>query len=560
VSQTHGKVERYGETWWVYTEPHLMIKLKRWFPRVEANRQGALIIRATAEVSRDLEWFMTRYPMEMKEKARAALGRESKEHKGLEHDAQEILAGKALKRELKWEVKEARDYQLVAADLALRTGHLLIADDIGLGKTLEALLILRDAGLLPCLIICQTHLPQQWKEEIEDFCPWLKPHIARKGSPYKLAQFEKDGLTPNVLIMGYSKVAGWAPVLKGKIKSVIIDECQEVRIEGSQKYVGVAMVADKADCVVGTTATPVYNYGDEIFNIMDVIAPGCLGERDEFVREWGKRIGSHIGVQDPEALRHYLIGQNLMIQRTREDVGRELPETIRVTQSIEADEIVFNELMADHIETAKILASREASREELFRLSGEFEWQLRRATGVAKAPFVAESVKGLLESGEKVVMFGWHHSVYDIWEESLADYHPVFYGGKQSPTQKLQAKGKFMDPEGDCKVMVISLRSGAGLDGLQQVSRIAVFGELDWSPTMHDQCIGRLRRDGMTDPVVAYFMVSEYGSDPFIAEKLQLKRGQSEPFMHPGSKLLKVDEEAMAGRSFRMATEFLSRD
>lgn len=562
--KTHGNVKRYGEAWWIETEPHLMIKLKRWFPRVEANRQGALVIKATAEVSRDIQWFMSRYPMKLTKKDQELLDGESADHKSLEVEAQEILAGGALKRKLKWEVESPpapglpRDYQLVAADLALRTGALLVADDIGLGKTLEALLVLRDAGLLPCLIVCQTHLPIQWKEEIEDFCPWLLPHIARKGTPYKLANFHK-GQTPNVLIMGYSKVAGWAPALKGKIKSVILDECQEVRIAKSQKYIGVATVCDAAECVVGATATPIYNYGDEVFNIMDCIKKGCLGERDEFIREWGRRIGTHMGVKDPAALRAYLIGQNLMIQRTRKEVGRELPDAIKTTISIESDEAMFHHLMEEHTETAEILASREASREDLFQLSGQFEWQLRRATGIAKAGFVAEATKTMLESGEKVVMFGWHHTVYDVWAHELEEYHPEFYGGKQSPTQKLQAKGRFMDPEGDCKVLVISLRSGAGLDGLQQVSRIAVFGELDWSPTMHEQCIGRLRRDGMSDPVLAYFMVSEHGSDPFVAEKLALKRGQSEPFIDPDAKLLKTDDEAVASRSFRMAEAFLKR-
>src|SRR5579884_3848269 len=44
----------------------------------------------------------------------------------------------------------------------------------------------------------------------------------------------------------------------------------------------------------------------------------------------------------------------------------------------------------------------------------------------------------------------------------------------------------------------MSLRSGAGLDGLQEDCTVGVFGELDWSPEQHRQCIGRLDRDGQT--------------------------------------------------------------
>lgn len=557
-SKNFGTVERFGPDWWVKTTPSVMMKFKRWFPRVNADRSGALVIRATEEVSRDIEFLLTRYPMLMKPEHRKLLAKEAKQDKRLEKDAFEILEGKAIERELKWTVSRARDYQLVGSDLALRTGKLLIVDDVGLGKTLTGLLATRDAGLLPMLVVCQTHLCEQFKEEIEDFFPWLIPHIGKKGTPYKLSKYH-DGKSPDILILNYSKLAGWAPALRGKIKSVLFDEGQELRREGSQKYEAAGMVADAAANVQITTATPVYNYGDEIFNIVEIYAPGTLGTREEFTREWGKWIGNHLGVTDPAGLAQYLKDQNLMIQRTRKDVGRELPPVIKVPHTIEADQQEFERLMEGMGDSADLLISREASQEELFTLSGQFEWQMRRATGVAKAPFVAEFTKTLLESGEQVVLFGWHHDVYDIWKEALKDFNPALYEGKATPAKKLKAKGDFVS--GESRVMIMSLRAGAGLNGLQEVSHLAVFGELDWSPTMHDQCWGRLRRDGMKEdePVVAYYLVSENGSDPMVADTLNVKRGQSEPFIDPKSKLLHVADEEAVGRAQRMAEAFLQR-
>lgn len=555
--KTYGTVRRAGDSWFIDTDPNLMIKLKRWFPRVQAKRSGALVVRATAEVSRDLEWFMQRYPMMMKPAHAKVLREESDQDKSLEQDAFDILAGRGLKQDLTWRVPEAYDYQLVGSDLALRTGRLLIADDIGLGKTLTGMLALRDSSKLPMLIVCQTHLPEQFKDEIHKFMPWLTVHIAKKAQPYVLSDYH-DGKSPDVLIMGYSKLSGWAPALRGKIKSVLFDEGQELRRSGTQKYEAAGMVADLADLVEVTTATPVYNYGEEIWNIVEIYAPGALGTKEEFIREWGKYIGNHLGVKDPKALAAYLKSQNLMIQRTRAEVGKELPETIKVPHAVESDDVEFERLMEGAEHSAELLASRKGSREELFQLSGQFEWQMRRATGLAKAPFVAEFTKALLESGEQVVLFGWHHDVYDMWREKLAAFNPAFYEGKASPTQKLKAKESFL--KGDSRVFIMSLRSGAGLNGLQEVSKIAVFGELDWSPTMHEQCIGRLRRDGMDEAsqVVAYFLISQNGSDPMIADTLNVKRGQSEPFMDPNAKLVEgVNHEA--GKSQRMAEAFLQR-
>jgi hypothetical protein len=54
---------------------------------------------------------------------------------------------------------------------------------------------------------------------------------------------------------------------------------------------------------------------------------------------------------------------------------------------------------------------------------------------------------------------------------------------------------------------------------------------------MHDQCIGRLHRDGQDDSVVAYFLVSETGADPPMVEVLNLKRMQSEPLRDPDGEL-----------------------
>lgn len=557
-TKLYGKVERNGPEWWVYTEPDLMIKLKRWFARVNMNRKGALIVRATEEVSRDLEWFLLRYPMEMKPEAREILDAEANAHRGLEQDAYDILEGRGIKRDLKWEVPEARDYQLVGSDLALRTGRLLIADDVGLGKTLTGMLAARDENLLPMLIVCQTHLPEQFRDEIHKFMPWLSVHIAKKATPYKISDHTEDGRAPDILILGYSKLSGWAPALRGKVKSVLFDEGQELRRSGSQKYEAAGMVADAADNVQVTTATPVYNYGDEIFNIVEIYAPGALGTKEEFIREWGKYIGNHLGVKDPKALRSYLLAQNLMIQRTRVEVGRELPDTIKVPHAVESDDAVFEKLMEGADEKAQLLASRQASREELFQLSGEFEWQMRRATGVAKAPYVGEFAKAMLETGEQVVLFGWHHDVYDIWREQLKEFNPAFFEGKASAVQKLKAKEAFL--KGESRVFIMSLRAGAGLNGLQEASHIAVFGELDWSPTMHEQCIGRLRRDGMDESknVVAYFLISENGSDPMVSDTLNIKRGQSEPFIDPNAKLVEaVNYEA--SKSQRLAEAFLAR-
>ena len=246
-----------------------------------------------------------------------------------------------------------------------------------------------------------------------------------------------------------------------------------------------------------------------------------------------------------------------MLRRTRADVGRELPPVTKIPQYVECDQAALDKIKGSAVELAKtILASQQNYRGEKFRASEEFNVLMRQATGISKAPYVAEFVRLLLESGEKVVLYGWHREVYGIWLEQLAAFKPRLYTGTESPKEKEAAKLAFT--EGDCRLLIISLRSGAGLDGLQHHCRTVVFGELDWSPGVHEQCIGRVDRDEQTEAVMAYFLIAEEGSDPIMADVLGLKRNQIEAVRDPNAELIEK-LEVETGNVKRLAESYLNK-
>src|SRR5690606_13966814 len=154
----------------------------------------------------------------------------------------------------------------------------------------------------------------------------------------------------------------------------------------------------------------------------------------------------------------------------------------------------------------------------------------RMITGVAKAHGVADYVKLLLENGEKVLLAGWHRSVYDIWLKELKEYNPVMYTGSETPIQKNKSKEAFVN--GESQLMIISLRSGVGLDGLQSVCNTVIIGELDWSPAVIEQLIGRVRRDGQESQVTAIYLMSNNGTDPLMVDLLGLKASQADGIMN----------------------------
>jgi hypothetical protein len=144
------------------------------------------------------------------------------------------------------------------------------------------------------------------------------------------------------------------------------------------------------------------------------------------------------------------------------------------------------------------------ARRQAFTAGGLLDALVRQASGLAKAPHVAAFVALVLQSQQRVVLFGWHRAVYDVWMEALKDYQPRLFTGTESTKQKDEAIKEFR--EGSCRVLIMSLRAGAGLDGLQSCCSTLVFGELDWSPGVHGQCEGRMDRDGQKESVTAYYL------------------------------------------------------
>jgi SNF2 family DNA or RNA helicase len=545
--KTYGTIEtdKKGRKFILKVDPHVAIRLKRVFPRIEKSTIGEIRISITDDTARDLEWFMTRYPLEAVNGAREAILGGADRHRERQANVENLLEGRGTPLPFGLALP-LREYQEVGARMALETRGLLIADDLGLGKTAEAIAMFANPDTLPALFVTLTHLPRQMQEQIFKFAPHLYTHILTKGTPYPLGS-RLFGRYPDVIISNYHKLDGWAESLAGKVSTVIFDEVQELRHSGTLRYDAAALIRSKAKYCCALSATPLHNYGGEMHHVLDVVSPGSLGSWEEFKTEWCQTDASggreKVLIKDPKAFGYYLRESGLMLRRTRKDVGREIKEPIIIPHTVDMDKETFQRMSKGCEELARIILERsEEYRGQKMRVSQEFDMRMRQATGISKAAYVAEFVKLLLESEEKIIVFAWHREVYSILSDLLKDYKPVMYTGSESPVQKNYSFDQFV--KGEARIMLLSLRAGAGIDGLQDVCDVCVFSELDWSPAVHSQDIGRLHRDKSDpkyerdNPVVAYYLISEEGSDPFITDILGIKKQQSDLIRDPNRPLV----------------------
>lgn len=523
--KTYGQLEldRMARRWRITSlAPHVAIAFKRMFPRVPVT-STEIAMSDTDEVRADLHWFMARYPLDHDEwdELDAAVDR---------------LAWRAAERERillpTWKpgevlgFKEGRApylYQTQAAKVAVANGGLLLGDDVGLGKTISAIAVLLMGAPLPAAIVVQPHLAGQWEKRIKEFSS-LRTHIIKGRAPYDLPPAD-------VYIFRYSNIAGWTDVLKeGLCRSVVYDEIQELR-HGADTEKGKVCrtVSSRADFRMGLTATPVYNYGDEMHSVMEYVKPDLLGNRDEFFREW---CGSDRIVGNPDGLGSFLRDTGFFLRRTEDDptVDASMPPPNVLEWEIDHDLAAVEgeqEIMRQLAQTVLKSSFAEAG-----RAARELDMKMRQLTGIAKAKAVAAYVSLLLKDCPRVLLAGWHREVYDIWREALEPFNPVLYTGTESAAGKQRSVDAFTS--GDSRVMMMSLRSGAGLDGLQYHCQDAVIGELDWSPQVHYQLIGRLRRPGQEKHVNAHYLHTNWGSDPVVVEMLGIKADQSRGINDPG--------------------------
>lgn len=572
----HGSIAIHGSTIRVSAPPHVSIRLRRLFGGAQRCKAGQFDLAATPEHAYDLEWFRDRHPLDIEPDSEARFRQLCAEHERKLEAIAAIDVEGYVPREFELAIPP-REYQRLDADLALKTGSLLIASQLGVGKTCSCICLLTAPGALPAVVITMTHLTRQWERELARFAPKLRVHRIRSTQPYdfKEIRLQVDPITrrrqvvkydgiPDVLLISYSKLHGWADVLAAKCSTMIADECQEFRHEGTRKHKAGRAIAEAMTYRVGASATPIYNFGHEIFNVMEVIAPGQLGTWREFLDEWcGGNVDSQgrAAVRDPAALGSYLRESGLMVRRTRKDVGREISPLTVVRHEVECDQDSINRVADDVEELARRILDRIGSPLERMQAARDIDYQMRQATGIGKAGAVADFVRLLVDNGERVVLSGWHIQVYKLWcaafDRKGMEIPYALYTGQESEAQKELARKQFID--GDVKVLIISNRSGAGLDGLQFVSRTVVVGELDWSPQVIHQLIGRVHRDGQTDPVMAYILVTDVGSDPVISDVLGIKEAQSHYLLNPDASGLPEFTGASDDHIRRLAEDVLRR-
>jgi hypothetical protein len=220
-----------GRVWLIQGEPHVMTRIKRLFAKVDRASMGRVALSDTAENARELAWFMERYPLDVDPASHVYLERRAEEHRRRETLIHEIISGRyraPTPREL---AIPLREYQRQARDMVLANG---CTPDRGRrrawGRPRRRSVLLVDPRTLPALVVTLTHLTTQWarRDRAVRAAParprreeglGVRPHRGSKRSRVRRragrwsSPTSKASAFPDVIVMNYAKLAGWAEAL-----------------------------------------------------------------------------------------------------------------------------------------------------------------------------------------------------------------------------------------------------------------------------------------------------------------------------------------------------------
>lgn len=414
-------------------------------------------------------------------------------------------------------------FQKLGLDFLLKTnGTALLADEMGLGKTVQTLaFVAQRPDSMPVVVVAPLVTLQNWKREIEKFLRLDVSSSLLNMPKTEIIRSGKQKIKPaEFYLINYELVRKHVRYLqKINPKLIVFDEIQNLRNPETKKFEACQALATNHSVKyrLGLSGTPIYNKGVEMYGIADIIKPGILGDRDEFIRRYCRSYNPNQTTDEKKTTLSNVLKNSIMIRRKKSDVLPDLPEKNRLQQNIPIDVTLYEDALLklyQKIESAKKNLEQcdtiHDTKQGLFELNKqvrEMRVAERQIAGLAKVPHIIEYVSTLLKDyeDEKFVIFAHHRSVHQVLYDGLWRYNPVQIIGGQTDSSRQNAIDSFQDNP-DCRVIICGLRAGNVGINLTSAAYV-IFAELDWSPAIHRQAEDRLHRIGQKKTVFSHYLV-----------------------------------------------------
>jgi superfamily II DNA or RNA helicase len=446
---------------------------------------------------------------------------------------------------------------------AFRFGGVL-ADDLGIGKTLMALAYLlhrreRD-GRAPSLVIAPTSVTHTWSSEITKFTPQLRALQLTSGNERAALYAEVEHY--DVVVTSYALARIDAEKLAGiRFRAVILDEAQNAKNPASQ--ISKVVRSLQAEHRLALTGTPVENSLRDLWAIFAFLEPGLLGTESSFRRRFEAPI--HNGDRDAIAALHARL-EPFILRRTKEDVAPELPERTETEIVVDLSptqrklyraiaEAARREIVDvwDGVAPQKagihVLAALTRLRQVCAHPGLLAKRYLAEPESSAKFDALSETIDEIVAGGHKVLVFSAFASMLRVIRDDLArrGISCGYLDGSVKERDRRAEVAAFMAEAGP-PVFLCSLKAG-GVGLTLTAADYVVLYDPWWNPAVERQAIDRTHRIGQRHAVTAYRMLTR-GT---VEEKIRTLAGRKREL---SDNVIRADA-AMAKALTREDLEFL---
>jgi len=406
-------------------------------------------------------------------------------------------------------------FQWAGVRYALDARRTFVADEQGLGKTVEALATLEADDAYPAIVICPASLKLNWERETRKWVPHRSVVIVEG----KQAVPE----TGDITILNYEIVAAHREHLaRMHPRALVVDESHYAKNPQAKRTQAVRRLAAAIDddaLRLALTGTPVLNHADELISQLRVI-----GRLEDFGS--GARFSRQFQGPLTEERLHWHLRRRCFVRRLKSEVLPQLPAKRRVVVPVAldnrreyrlAEEDVVAWLREQPLDLSELDARIAATlrAERLAQLT-----TLQRLAARGKLNAALQWIEDFLASGEPLVVFARHVDVQRAVLERFPDAAHIL--GADALAERDEAVRSFQQPDGP-QLIVCATRVAAQGITLTRASNVA-FLELEWTPAMHDQAEDRTHRIGQRDAVTAWYLLAADSIDETMAQLVEAKR------------------------------------
>lgn len=428
-------------------------------------------------------------------------------------------------------------YQLAGIRFMAHRRNVLLADQMGLGKTIQVLGLCN--LLLPksVLIVCPASVKLGWFRE---WTKWTTTDLS--------VDIAEGGKFPasDVVIINYDILSrNHAKIRARNWEIAAFDECHYLKnadAKRTQHVVGGKTVPGiKAARKIALSGTPFLNRPIELYPILRYLLPYGWTSKMAFATRYCAAVQGHFGWDFTGASHLDELQQRLrstiMIRRLKADVLKDLPPKVRQIIEVNPDQNTKAAVSRERALWNRVIAlagvkdETELSEDQFkdviallqggSRISFEEMSKVRKETALAKVPLVVEHLKESTAASGKVVCFCHHKEVARILHETFGT-ESVMLTGSSTMTQRQLAVDNFQqDPR--IKLFIGNIQAaGTGIT-LTAASHV-VFAELSWVPGELSQAEDRCHRIGTKNSVLIQHLVIEGSIEATMAKALVRKQ------------------------------------